>query len=112
MKKNILDRKFIHHAWFTNSNLTRRQAIEYFASCVGDFSLMKKNKATDSLLEDNGYDYILHGYEDNRNWKMTEEEATYYNQRVQFYQEFWKDHSFEDRKLIPEYADYIVAINR
>lgn len=112
MGKNILDRKFTHHAWFTGSkNLTRRQAIEYFASCTGDFTLKKKSKVSDSLLADNGFDYVLHGAEDNKNWRMTEVEANYYLERQKFYKEFWKTHSFEDRKIIPEYVDYIDALN-
>lgn len=111
MSKNILDRKFTHNAWFTGSNLTRRQAIEYFASCCGDFTLKKQNKTSDVLLSDSSFDYVLYGNEDNRNWKMTEQETFYYIKRLEFYREFWKNHNFEDRKKIPEYADYIAALN-
>lgn len=111
MKKKILDRKFTHHAWFTGSNLTRRQAIEYFASCVGDFSLKKRNKVSDILFSDDGFDYVLRGSEDGRSWTMTVEEAAYYMERLSFWKEYWKSHSFSDRTLVPEYMNYVTALN-
>lgn len=113
VKKNILDRKFVHHAWFKGSNITRKQAIEYFASNFGDFTLKRKyyKIQADNLLDNIEYDYILYGSEDGRSWRISNEEAAYYLSRVEFYKEFWKTHNFSELLNIPEYKEYTLAVN-
>ena len=109
MIEDILDKKFIHHTWFTNANITVKQAIEYFASNINDFKLVKIRK---SLLKNMEYDYFLYGLEDGNRWKMSAEEAAYYLFRLEFYIRFWKIHNnVSDLKKIPEYVDFIKAVN-
>lgn len=109
--KNILDRKFVHHAWFLKSNITRKQAIEYFAAHYFDFQLKQKVKGNslDNLLDDAEYSTVLYGDEDGRTWTMTDEEVQYFKQRVQFYKEFWKEHCSDDLNSVPEYQEFTKA---
>ena len=109
---NELDKKFRHHAWFKNCNLTRRQAIEYFAHS-GDFWLTQKPSKSQSeyLMNEPLYDDVLKGAEDGRTYCMSKEEIEYYIKRRDFWNSFFKIHGYNDDKSVPEYADYRKAIN-
>ena len=108
-----LDRKFTHHAWFLKSNITRKQAIEYFAAHYSDFHLKKKAKrnSCDNLFGDTEYVAVLYGDEDGRSWIMTDDEAQYFEKRVRFYREFLKDHAYKDLDSVPEYQEFRSALN-
>ena len=110
--KSILDRRFRHHVWFSKSGITRRQAIEYFAAHYPDFHLKMKEKRnqSDSLMNETEYYTVLCGDEDGRTWTMTDEEAQYFQERVQFYKKFFKEKTTKDLDSVYEYSDFKKAM--
>lgn len=128
MNTNILDSKFKHHTWFKNTNLTKRQAIEYFAVC-GDFMLDQKPSKIQStnFFDPINYDPIIRycSSKQGGTYKITEEEKEYYIQRKAFWDSYskeiwekwnnrgnyieWLDFEREQKMLVPEYASYMDA---
>lgn len=125
MNKNILDRKFRHHMWFKGSNLTKRQAIEYFASEGGFYLIEKPSKVqSNNLFDPIQYDTILKS-EERGTYKLTGKELEYYLQRKEFWKQFkvrienewnnwgkdadytkWLDYKYNQKILVKEYAEY------
>jgi|GEM_PF-1277365 len=87
---NILDKKFSHSRWFKGHGLTRKQAIEYFASNGGFIVIQKPSlKQSDNLFDDIKYDYVLKG-EEGGSYRLTDEEHKYYLERKEFWNN-WRD---------------------
>jgi hypothetical protein len=127
---NNLDSKFKHHSWFKKSELTKRQAIEYFATC-SDFRLEKtpsKEQSTNLFDSINYDDVLVYHAKTKSKYKMTQEEKEYYLQRKAFWDNYkkeiwdkwnnrgnyieWVDFEREQYMLIPEYASYREAYKK
>lgn len=114
---STLDNKFKHKRWFLNSNLTNKQVIEYFASCMGE----KENN--DFYFKENSSGIVVKGLEDGSSWRPNKEELNYLYERINFYKEYYKKHEgkydfkndwsnaiqqkYQDmKKEIPEYRTF------
>lgn len=106
-QRSILNTKFRHPAWFQGESLTKKQALEYFA-CSFDFYIKpKRGKERNPSAED----YVLFGAEDGRTYRLLPEEREYFLQRKAFWTDFFKTHNWEEKNTVPEYADYLLALN-
>ena len=102
MKKELLDRKFIHHSWFVKQGVTRKFAMDYFAkSC--DFSLAQKpaKKQSNNLLADIIYDDVI--TDGHCTYRLSCEEKKYYLER----KEYWnKQKKIESEKWLSSKIDF------
>lgn len=112
-QENILSTRFKHHAWFKKTILTKKQALEYFAAHYPDFHLSKRisRECTDKPLNVLDYDSVLMGDEDRRSYQLQPEEKQYFMERCGFWKNFYKNHDYNERTNVPEYADFMTAFN-
>lgn len=105
---STLDKPFKHNHFFKGSNLTRKQALEYFAAHYGDFSL-KVDKVYNDIADD---DYTIKcrliDYNSGYSFEINEDELDYLTIRRQFYKNFLQNNG--KLKDVPEYADFLKAL--
>lgn len=122
--KNVLDKKFSHARMFKGSNLTRKQAMEYFAQ-NRDTTLSKKPSKIQSsnIFDPTQYDDILvcEGYQ----YRLTQEEKEYYLERFEFWEKWyqmneaeyldfghkmkydeWLEYEKSEKMKVSEYAEF------
>lgn len=107
MKKNILDKNFIHNSWFKGQGVTRKFALDYFAES-NRFVLGQKRSRKQSmeLLGDIVYDDII--TDGHSSYKLCEEEKEYYIERKKYYDEQKK---IEEEKWLNSEVDFKKEIN-